>query len=645
MQGPKIIITGEDRFSQTMENVKKKTLSMGASLSNITNTITNRFLLPAAAALAGTAKVGMDIGQAFNRISYLTDQSGEKLKEYKKKVLDLASSDLSTFRPLEISKAMGDIIQAGFDKDSALVMLPSIMKTAQVAETTLANATLGLTDAMSQFNLDASQGKSILNSYTVASNMTKASFDSLREGMKNAGSVGAAFGMTLNRTLAVIAHMQQKGILPAESGTAFKSMELAMTAPMGNAVEIWRQAKEKFNITPRDIAGNLRNPLLVIEELSKAFEKAGMGTAARGTVLKELFGSYASVAVMGFINDISNGASLLTDKIEAEMVRQSDLLDNGAKILASGGKSAFIQAWSELETQLSTLYDKSLEERLVRIFKNFEGIAKAVGNIDKSKIDLLINMFVSIGALTISLGALGRILTMLGNIVNIGKFLGLTFGMGPAGAIAAGIGLIVLAALELADAWDRVKKGLPEVDPMTGKVYVFQSILEGIREGWTGIANETSRANLEKERYMAGIKDERIKERSWAAKVQMEEAIASSRGVMASYAWAAKGIAKSGANLLSDMLIGSDYAKATNASPSLNTIPTALRNVTAPTLFPGILRANQNVQERVAQQKPYEAHIIFDNAPAGTKLRETKAPSGLFNFLPSLNTGIPMGTP
>lgn len=647
MEGPKIIISGEDRFTGKMESIQKRMRSMGESLSNVSGTILSRFIAPTTLGLVATMKVGSSLEDTFNKISVNTGLAGAALDKYKDSVLNLATSATSTFRPLEISEAVSELIQAGFDKDSALVAMPELMKASQAAAASLKDTSLGLINTMTQFKLPATEANRILNATAVASNITKANFADLREGMKNAGPIAQAFGISYERALAMVAQFQQGGVLPAESGTAFRSLELAMTKPVGRAVEIWQQAKEQFGISPRDVEGNLRDPIKVITELAAAMESKNMGSGAKGYVLTELFGSYASTAVMAIINDIANGAGVLTDKIEEEIKKQSNLLNTAAETRSKGGRAAFMKTWSELEVQLSRVYDKSLVDRMTRVLGRFQLMFKSIGSLDKGSLDKLINLFVTIGGFAISASAIGRLLTVFSNIKGIASILTKTFGAGPAAAIVLGIGAVVLAMIELMDTIPKLTEKKPYMDQVTGETDLAVAFLQPIYDAWKQITDETQNATLAKKEYLKMTGDEKRAERAMQANKEMLEAIDKAQGWKANMGRALE----AAGTLIGDTMLGWNYdfqnRRQTPYDLSWLSNPVtmgAAANVAAQKLTPGLATASRNVQERYNSGK-YEAHVVFDNAPSGTRVVEKTQPSGQFNFFTSFNRGISMGTP
>lgn len=678
MEGPKIIITGEDRFTGKMESVQKRMRSMGESLSNVSGTIISKFIAPTALGLVATMKVGSSLEDTFNRISVNTGLAGEALKKYKDRVLDLATSVTSTFRPLEVADTVADLIQAGFDEESAMAAMPSVMKASQAAAASLKDTSLGLINTMTQFKLPATEANRILNATAVASNITKSNFADLREGMKNAGPIAKAFTVDYERALAIVAQFQQGGILPAESGTAFRSLELAMTKPVGRAVEIWKQAKDQFGIDPRDINGNLRDPIKVITELAAAMESKHLGSGDKGYILTELFGSYASTAVMAIINDIANGAGILTDKIEAEIKRQSNLLNAAAETRSKGGRAAFMKAWSELEVQLSRMYDKSLVDRMTRVLGRFQLMFKAIGSLDKERLDTLLNLFITIAGFTISAAVIARLLTAFANIKSIATILTATFGAGPAAAIVAGIAVVVAAMVKLMDTIPKLTEKKPYMDQVTGETDLAVAFLQPIYDAWKQITDETQSAIDKKAEYLKMTGDEKRAERAMQANKDMLEAIEKAQGFKANWG---RALDAAGTVVGDAMLRWNDDFKNSKQTPfelSLLANPVAtgasmllwysgiqksmqtpyghsgLSNPVAmgaaanqavqTILAPGMAQSARNVQERYNSGK-YEAHVVFDNAPSGMRVIEKTQPSGQFNFFTSFNRGVSMGTP
>ena len=145
--------------------------------------------------------------------------------------------------PSEAAASMWDVASAGFSKFTDLVNVSS-------AAITLANATLEnvsdtgriLISILNQFSLSTDQSARVVNALAAAASFSATSVSMLMESMKYAGPIAAAFGMSMEATLAALGVFAQQGILQSQSGTALRNLLSNLSAGTDKAEKAFRKA-------------------------------------------------------------------------------------------------------------------------------------------------------------------------------------------------------------------------------------------------------------------------------------------------------------------------------------------------------------------------------------------------------------------
>jgi TP901 family phage tail tape measure protein len=145
--------------------------------------------------------------------------------------------------PTAAAESMWDVASAGFSKFSDLVNVSS-------AAITLANATLEkvsdtgriLISILNQYSLATDQAMRVTNALAAAASFSATSVSQLIESMKYAGPIAAAFGMSIEATLAALGVFAQQGILGSQAGTALRNLLSNLSAGTDKAEKAFRNA-------------------------------------------------------------------------------------------------------------------------------------------------------------------------------------------------------------------------------------------------------------------------------------------------------------------------------------------------------------------------------------------------------------------
>ncbi len=153
------------------------------------------------------------------------------------------------FSAQQAADAMLFFAQAGFDAGRNIAATEASIALASASGSDLAQTTSVVSNAISQFGLNASDAGRISNTFAYALNASKLGMDDLAVSMKYAGTVGAGFGFTLEETTAAIMQLADLGLTASKSGTVFR---LAMTSA-ANATQVAQKVLAKYGLTQADI--------------------------------------------------------------------------------------------------------------------------------------------------------------------------------------------------------------------------------------------------------------------------------------------------------------------------------------------------------------------------------------------------------
>lgn len=225
-------------------------------------------------------------------VSTQTGVSKEELEKFGAKAEELGQSNTLVTTTQAAVEGMTELAAAGMSTKEVLAAITPTIAMANGANMELADAAGIVSSSLKQFSLDASDSGRVADVLTAASNGTKSSVESLSEGMKYAGPMANAMGLSFEQATGILAKMQDAGIAASTSGTALNGVLSALADPTSTA----SKALDEAGIKTRDF----NEVLKALGGDTPATEKAilSFGTEA-GPALRALIAQGAD-SVIGF---------------------------------------------------------------------------------------------------------------------------------------------------------------------------------------------------------------------------------------------------------------------------------------------------------------------------------------------------------
>jgi TP901 family phage tail tape measure protein len=269
-----------------------------AKLSNtISKTLVASFKAAslAMAAFGTTAAItGAKFEKAMVTVGILSGETGRNLQALTAFARELGAT--TAYTATEAAEGMQALARAGLDANEIIFATGPALDFAGANATDMNQATMMLASTMAQFNLHALDSERIVDTYTAAINNSLLDTTSLAEAMKYAGTMGKAFGLSLEDTTAAVAMFRNLGLEGSQAGTNFRMAMIQAS----RATDRKRQVLEKYGLTMADI-----NP----ELHSFADIMRTVGTSAMGTTdAIEIFGARSGANVAMLSAEITNNS-------------------------------------------------------------------------------------------------------------------------------------------------------------------------------------------------------------------------------------------------------------------------------------------------------------------------------------------------
>lgn len=251
----------------------------------------------------------------------------------------------TAFSATESAEALNYMALAGYDAETAMSMLPTVLNLAASGNIDLARASDMVTDASSALGLTIDETSVLVDQMAMAAASSNTSVDQLGEAFLTLGATGANAAGGTNELATIFGVLADNGIKGAEGGTHLRNMILSLTNPTNTAAD----AIEALGLNVYDQEGNMRNMVDIIYDLQQSLE--GMTAEEQDSFIGTIFNR----ADMASVNALLNTSIERYDEL-------SDALDN-----ASG--SAEQMAETQLDNLAGdvTLFQSALEGAQIAI--------------------------------------------------------------------------------------------------------------------------------------------------------------------------------------------------------------------------------------------------------------------------------------
>ena len=318
----------------------------------------------AAAAAVGaiggaSVKAGMDFDAAMSQVAATMGTTTGEIGELRDFAQEMGST--TAFSATEAAQALNYMALAGYDADTSMAMLPTVLDLAAAGGIDLARASDMVTDAQSALGLTTSETTELVDKMAMASSKSNTSVEQLGDAiLKIGGTANIMSGGTteLATSLGILA---DNGIKGAEGGTHLRNILLSLAAPTDTAAAFL----EDLGVTAVDSSGNMRPLEDVMLDLNESLE--GLGEAEKAAIISQIFNKTDIAAVnallgtskdrwnelSGAIDDASGAAQAMAetqlDNLAGDITLFESALE-GAKIAISDQLTPTLRDFVQLGT-------------------------------------------------------------------------------------------------------------------------------------------------------------------------------------------------------------------------------------------------------------------------------------------------------
>lgn len=366
------------------ESIFKK---FGNKISNTSKMISK---IAKASVVAGTVmftkasiQEGLNFDKAMSQVAATLGKTTDEVQDLAKFAREMGSK--TAFSATEAAEALNYMALAGYDADTSMKMLPTVLNLAAAGNIDLAKASDMVTDAQSALGLSIEETERMVDQMAKTSSKTNTSVEQLGDAFLTVGGTAKMMGKgsidtttELSMALGVLA---DNGIKGAEGGTMLRNILLSLSAPTDKAAKKLKQ----LGVDVFDSSGEMRDLPFILQDINEATKD--MTDQERTDFLSEVFNKRDLKAIEALLGTDIGRWEELYDEIgnaegSAEKMAETQL-DNLAGDLTIF-KSALSEAKLSISDKLSPTLRKFVQrgtqwvQRLTNAF-NEKGLSGAIG--------------------------------------------------------------------------------------------------------------------------------------------------------------------------------------------------------------------------------------------------------------------------
>jgi TP901 family phage tail tape measure protein len=406
------------------EAIGSKMQSVGDSLKSVGDTLTQKDTMPIAAIAGASVKVAADFESSMSKVAatmgFTVDQLNDKSSEASKTMEQLSEfaqemGKTTAFSASEAADALNYMALAGYDAETSMEMLPTVLNLAAAGGINLASASDMVTDAQSALGLTLDETATMVDQMAAAASNGNTSVAQLGEAMLQIGATAANMTGGTQELSTALTVLADNGIKGAEGGTKLRNIILSLQdAAKDGAVDFGN-----FSVSVYDSEGNLRGVTDIMQDLQSNLE--GMNQESKDAIISGVFNKQDLAAANAMLQTSSERydelAKSIGDSAGAAQQMADVQLDN-----FQGQLTLLKSALEGVGIDIGTIIMPYLQKFVEKI----QSVVDWFSNLDAKSQDLIVKAGLIVAAigpiLSIAgsiVGTIGKISSSIGTIVKI----------------------------------------------------------------------------------------------------------------------------------------------------------------------------------------------------------------------------------
>ena len=263
--------------------------------------------ISAGAGIASTVKTYAEFEAAMSQVKAISGATGEEFTQLTEKAKQMGAT--TKFTAAQSAEAFNYMAMAGWKASDMMSGIEGIMNLAAASGEDLGTTSDIVTDALTAFNLKASDSTHFADVLAQASANANTNVSKMGQTFQYVAPVAGAMGYSIEDTALAIGLMANAGIKGEKAGTALRSIFTRLSDPPSDAAE----AIEKLGLSITNTDGSMRPLNDVMKDLRKSF--AGLTQEQKVQMASQLAGQEAMSGLLALVNASEEDYNKLAEAI------------------------------------------------------------------------------------------------------------------------------------------------------------------------------------------------------------------------------------------------------------------------------------------------------------------------------------------
>ncbi|EPY2290970.1 phage tail tape measure protein [Clostridium sporogenes] len=294
---------------------------------------------------------------------------------------------------------------AGWKTQDMLDGLPPILNLAAAAGEDLGTTSDIVTDALTAFNLKASDAGHFSDILASASSNANTNVSLMGESFKYAAPIFGSVGYSAEDAALSIGLMANSGIKGTQAGTSLRSIITRLVKPTKES----SQAMERLGLSITDSNGKMKPFNVLIEDMRRGFAK--LNPEQKASVAAQLAGQEAMSGLLSIVN----ASPADYDKLKGAINNCDGATERMAKTMQDNAKGSVIEMKSALEGASIKIF-QAVAPSITSLANSVSNLANKFSNLSPQTQEFLVKMGLVGIALGPVIGTFGRTITLVGKV-------------------------------------------------------------------------------------------------------------------------------------------------------------------------------------------------------------------------------------
>lgn len=364
---------------------------------------------------ASAVSAGADFDSAMSQVAATMGENANAMVEYNGKTVSATDAlrdfaqemgSSTAFSATEAAEALNYMALAGYDAETSMSMLPTVLSLASAGAMDLASASDMVTDVSSALGLSIDETSVMVDQMAAAASSSNTSVEQLGSALLTIGATAANVKGGTQELSTILGALGDNGIKGAEGGTHLRNMLLSLQ----DAAVDGKVTMGDFAVEVYDSEGNMRSMIDIIGDMQTNMD--GMTQASKDALISGVFNKTDLASVNALLNTSSERFDELSQKIgdsagaaQTMAEVQLDNLQGDITLFQSALEGAKIAVSDELTPSLREFVQFGSDglSQLTEAFKSdgIEGAVDVLGNLIGEGLAMIIDKlpsFVEAGA-------------------------------------------------------------------------------------------------------------------------------------------------------------------------------------------------------------------------------------------------------